>query len=376
MCILVLDIICVSIFVYHPNQFSLRSIKSKGDVSVVTKKSEWDTVLARIPNYDFYHTYDYHSISTKRNEKPLLITYREMDKIIAMPLVIRNIGDTGYNDATSAYGYCGPIHNDLGKNFCNESFARSVNEYLRDMLVVSAFSRLNPYIENQNYILNGFGEVSSLSKVVNIDLSKDSELQQKSYNSRLRTYINKCRKNYLIREAETEEEIKKFVSIYYENMLRVNAKDRYFFPGSYFINLKKSRDFKARFLLAFDRSNSQLAGGAVFVEANNIIQYHLSGARREYLKLNPIKVLIDDMRIRSLKGGFKYFNLGGGVGNQWDSLFRFKAGYSRDFKTFKVWKYIVDQNIYDKLVHKMDSSNCIDGQSDKQFFPRYRHAEV
>lgn len=329
-------------------------------------------ILDKIPNHDFYHTFDYHAISVQQSEKPVLITYQKGNEIIAMPLVIRNIGNTGHNDITSAYGYCGPIHNGLKEGFCNQTFITYVHDYLKEMKVISAFSRLNPFIEKQNLVLDGLGNVKDLSKVVSIDLCDDIHIQSRHYNPRLKTYINKCRKHYTVREAKTENEIKKFVSIYYENMLRVNAKDRYFFPGNYFLNLWKSNDFKARFLLAFDMENKELAGGAVFVEANHIVQYHLSGARKEYLKLNPIKLLIDEMRIEATKKGFSHFNLGGGVGNNADSLLRFKTGFSKNLKTFQVWEYIVNPTIYNQLV-KEKWGNSKNGETpSKHFFPQYR----
>lgn len=221
-------------------------------------------------------------------------------------------------------------------------------------------------------ILKNSGVIENLGNLINIDLTEGPENQLRAYNPRLRTYINKCRKEYFIKEAGSEEEIKKLVSIYYENMLRVNAKDRYFFPGSYFLNLWKSTDFKTKFLLAYDRTNYELAGGAIFTIVNDIVQYHLSGARKKYLKLNPIKVLIDDMRIMANNDNFKYFNLGGGVGNNQDNLFRFKSGFSKDFKTFKVWKYIVDQRIYDQLVEIRHPECGYSKKSCQKFFPCYR----
>lgn len=339
---------------------------------IVTTKKEWGAVLDRIPKYDVYHTHEYHQISKKSDEKPILVVYENNDSLVAIPLILQAIRDTAYNDATSAYGYCGPISKNIGPDFDSYHFASNLKQFFLHMGVASVFSRLNPFIANQEAVLENSGTIESLGKVINIDLTKNLKDQCKAYNPRLKTYINKCRRNYLIKEAGSEREIKKLVSIYYENMLRVNAKDQYFFPGSYFLNLLKSSEFETKFLLAYDRANGKLAGGAIFTMVNDIVQYHLSGVRKEYLKLNPIKVLIDDMRIKATDKGFKYFNLGGGVGNNQDSLFRFKSGYSKDFKSFKIWKYIVDQQVYDKLVADRHMECGYDSKSCQKFFPCYR----
>ncbi|MEP2058219.1 MAG: hypothetical protein ABJJ05_10465, partial [Maribacter litoralis] len=68
-----------------------------------------------------------------------------------------------------------------------------------------------------------------------------------------------------------------------------------------------------------------------------------------------------------------YLNLGGGRGgSNEDSLFRFKSGFSKEFKNFKLWKYIVNHEVYDKLT--TDHLNKFPGvdKNDISFFPKYR----
>ncbi|MEP3444069.1 MAG: hypothetical protein ABJN53_04670, partial [Flavobacteriaceae bacterium] len=71
--------------------------------------------------------------------------------------------------------------------------------------------------------------------------------------------------------------------------------------------------------------------------------------------------------------GFTYFNLGGGVGGNEDSLFRFKSSFSKDFKAFKLWKYIVDQDKYEELVKMKNEIKCNTINSEcSGYFPCYR----
>ena len=73
------------------------------------------------------------------------------------------------------------------------------------------------------------------------------------------------------------------------------------------------------------------------------------------------------MRIIATNNGCKFFNLGGGLGGRDDdSLFDFKSSFSKDFKEFKLWKYIVKQDVYDDLVAKKGVPE------DSDFFPLYR----
>ncbi len=76
------------------------------------------------------------------------------------------------------------------------------------------------------------------------------------------------------------------------------------------------------------------------------------------------------MRIRGNRENYSYLNLGGGVGAKEDSLFYFKSGFSKNTASFKVWKYIVNQLVYDELVQRGKDV----GKHEKfvQFFPHYR----
>jgi lipid II:glycine glycyltransferase (peptidoglycan interpeptide bridge formation enzyme) len=97
----------------------------------------------------------------------------------------------------------------------------------------------------------------------------------------------------------------------------------------------------------------------------------LSGANHEFLKLNPIKFLIDHARVKATEEGYTYFNLGGGLGGDPnDSLFKFKSSFSDDFHDFFVWKLVVNESIYKALCNENKPS------VDTDFFPLYRYNET
>src|SRR5690606_22735599 len=151
---------------------------------------------------------------------------------------------------------------------------------------------------------------------------------------------------------DTKAEILRFIELYYENMHRVNATKGYFFSKDYFFNLINSKDFKTETLLAIHTETQKIISAAMFVKKNNIVQYHLSGSSEEYLHLNALKMLIDEMRVRATQENYEYYNLGGGVSGNEDSLFHFKSCFSNDYKDFKIWKYIVNQTAYQELSYR------------------------
>lgn len=343
------------------------------NIIVIDKKQEWDILIASFENSDTYHTYEYHKIVKSETEQPVLIQYCEGDKIIALPLLFRTIPGSSHMDATSVYGYPGPLTKNIGPDYDNTSFRTALLKLFHSMKVVSVFSRLNPLIPYQDIVLRNLGEIAFSGKIVNIDLTIELENQKKEYNRRLKTHINKARKNCTIKKAFNDMEIDAFINLYYENMRRVNATKNYFFNRNYFFELIHSIDFNTEVLLAVHNESKKIIAGAMFVKKNKIVQYHLSGTDEDHLYLNPVKMLIDEMRVMATQGNYRYYNLGGGVGSSEDSLFHFKSGFSKDFKEFKLWKYIVNESIYKELTDLNKQKTQIMGSSSPgNFFPSYR----
>jgi len=335
-------------------------------IQIISDKTAWEKILNEIGSYDFYHTYDYHKISKKDNEAPILITYQEEDSLIAIPFLKRPIPDTDYFDLTSVYGYAGPISKQIPEDFDNQDFATEFKNAFAELQIVSIFSRLHPYFENQSDILKGLGETPAIGKVVNIDLTQDLALQRTQYGKSTKNRTNKCRRVCTVRKAESEADINTFIDIYYENMDRLSASKDYYFSREYFFDFLKCDGFKTDILLVLHTETNEAIAASMFVKTNNIVQFHLSGSRTAYLNLAPANVFLDEMRIRATEEGYKIFNLGGGLGSKQDSLFDFKSSFSKDYRDFKVWKYIVDQEIYDRLSEKNKT------EESNGFFPLYR----
>ena len=333
-------------------------------ISEINEKKEWNEILSQLDYYDCYHTYEYHDISKNENEQSTLLVYKSDDFLIAIPLIIRPIEDTDYFDATSVYGYSGPVLKLFGNGEDYTGFQSELNQYFKKKNIISVFSRLNPFIDNQDSILNSLGNIEELGKVVNIDLTEDLELQRQVFSKTTKRYLNKANKLCNVKRSKEEKDITTFVDLYYENMDRVNAKDSYYFEKDYFFKMINASDFETEVVFAVLKDTDEIISAAMMMKTKDIIQYHISGTKNDYLKITPIRLLLDETRIEGTKEGFKYFNLGGGLGSEEDSLFNFKASFSKDFKQFKVWKYVANQEVYDELSK--------DSNKDTNFFPLYR----
>ena len=209
------------------------------------------------------------------------------------------------------------------------------------------------------------GHIEPLGDVVNIDITLPVEISRRAYGKSNKNQINKLRRECTVVKAKHEQDILEFIDIYNENMERLNAEKHYFFSKDYFMNFLKITDFDTDILLVKENSSNTYIAGAMFVKTNNsIVQYHLSGTRTAYLRMKPSKLFLDEMRLLATNDKYKYFNLGGGLGSTADSLFEFKASFSKDFRTFRIWKYIVNQNVYNELSKEVAMKT--------NYFPKYR----
>lgn len=339
----------------------------------IQDKEQWKSLVTQCDQYDFYHTWDYHKLSKDNNEgEPELITLKHDNTIIALPLLKRIIVDTsgipkGF-DYTSGYGYVGPIFKGKITQEIIIIFKKLFTEYCKNNNIISAFSRLHPTIE-QGFLLREIGEVEKNSVTIQVDLTQTLEEQKKHYRKSNKSEINKLRKtSKVIWSEHSEEDINEFIDIYEETMKRVNANERYFFNKNYYNNLFRSTDYKTQ--LVFVEIDGIRIAGALFVFCKNIIQYHLAGTRTNYMKITPMKLLLDEIRLYGTEKGYKTLHLGGGSSSsEQDPLYRFKRGFSKIECDFNTFKFIVDKEEYTKL------SLDLVREEDKMksnFFPLYR----
>tara|TARA_R110000737_G_C14621661_1_gene493373 strand:- start:3106 stop:4152 length:1047 start_codon:yes stop_codon:yes gene_type:complete len=340
-------------------------------IEIIKDKKTWSNLLTLVENSDFYFTYDYHHSSKKINEHPILVKYTDENTLFLLPLLLRDIDNTDYKDATSVYGYAGVLTNKPYTINQKEEFQKELHNFFFNEKVVSVFSRLHPFFDYQEDLLSNLGQIIIRGKVVYIDLKDTLENQRAKFNRRLKTHLNKSRKLCTVIKGNITNDLDTFIDLYHENMRRVDADESYFFNQDYFRALFNSNEFDAELLLSVHNVSKTIIGGAIFIKKGTIVQYHLSGLNEDYFDLQSIKLIIDEMRIKATNEEYSFLNLGGGRGSDEDSLFRFKSNFSKDFKEFKLWKYIVNEKIYNELTKtKIDKDFKLDEENN--FFPAYR----
>lgn len=344
---------------------------------------EWKASLTG--PHDWYHLPFYHRLATDVGlGVPKLFVYENAGISICLPLLIRRIahlptegfGQGDWYDATSVYGYAGPTcsHSDVPEAVAND-FRDQLTRMLVNMRIVSVFSRLHPFLD-QEPLLKGLGAVVDQGQTVSIDLGIPEDAQVAQYRENHRRSLKRiaqagtaCLVDEDFRYLDT------FVEIYANNMRRVGATEDYIFPRAYFRDLASTTEAEVKLIVC--TVGSEVACAGIFVKYGDILHYHLGGTGDAWLKLSPLKLVLDSARHWGFTHGAKVFHLGGGVGARNDSLFQFKLGFSNRLHSFKTWRWILIPSVYDQLVAATQTNltNALNPEGPSDFFPRYRWDE-
>lgn len=338
------------------------------NIYTIEDKTKWTDYITRAAAYDFYHTWYYHNLDSSAGSR--LYVYEEGEDFIAYPLVKRVITGSDYFDLSCVYGYTGPISNRPFDTQDAEFFARfrrAFLETLQQEKIVSVFSRLHPFF-NQESLLAEFTGVYPNGKTVAIDLRVPVEEQRAAYHKSYRQQIRILKeKGYVVRESKDPLDIQTYADIYTENMKRVGASDYYMFTAAYFTRLLTSSEYDSKLMLVY--FNGEVVSGGVLICTNKIMQMHLMSTRTEHLSLSPPKLVIDESSVLGRTLGYEFINLGGGLNFKEDSLYKWKSGFTKLFLPYNSWRYVVNQQVYDRLLAKKD----IDPALEVDFFPLYRY---
>jgi hypothetical protein len=335
----------------------------------IQEKNSWNYYVKNAHEYDFYHTWDYHSL--EKNGKPFLIVFLYGEDFIAIPLIKRSIEGSPYFDCTSAYGYTGPISTLPFEQLDEDvicKFNQAFVSFLKKEMIVTVFSRFHPLL-NQNHVFEPLGGMHLNGKTIAIDLKPTLESIRLKYRKSVRQKINQLRrKEYRVHKAKTKEQIRAFAKIYNDSMLKLEASSFYFFDESYFSKFLSFENFDSEILLC--SYEGEITSGILITYSNTIMQVHLAATDCRFLNESPMKLLFDEATAMGKEKGMEYLHLGSGVGGQEDSLFQFKSCFSDTFFNFMTWRYVVDASAYNMLVEEKGQSRPLQSQ----LFPLYRFA--
>lgn len=345
----------------------------------IDESNKWNEIVRSFGNYDVYYLYEYtKAFKIHGDGEPILFYYEGKDTRAMNVVMRRDVGSDKnflekipkgiYFDLITPYGYGGVlIEGDKSVN--NIKLLNSeYSDYCKNNGIISEFVRFHPLLENYKN-LDEIYDVSTLGKTVSIALESTEQIWNDLI-SKNRNMIRKAIKSGVEIYCGLNSEIfDEFIRLYNATMDKDNAKDYYYFKKDFYDSIL--RDLKDNALIFYAVFEKKIISMSIILFANQHVHYHLSASEREYLHLAPTNLLLYEVACWGCENGFKTFHLGGGLGSNEDSLYKFKKAFNRNSdNTFAIGRKIFDYEKYNNLIEirKRDYNF----KDNKLFFPIYR----
>lgn len=335
------------------------------------QSGQWDAVVRSFKKYDVYWLSGYvKAFQIHGDGDPLLFFYDDgttkginvvMKRDVAKDKRFkRKIEEGKYFDFVTPYGYGGWIieGEKVGELF--EEYKR----WIKGNDIISEFVRFHPMVKNHDVSRN-FYEVLQLGQVVHMDLSSPGNIWNNII-SKNRNMIRKSIKNGIrIYNGRFPEIYEKFRAIYNGTMDKDNAEEYYYFEAEFYKSVLEDLPQNAQVFWA--EKEGQVIAASIMIGANGYMNYHLSGSLHEFSSLAPTNLLLYQAALWGCANGYKTLYMGGGVGSDEDSLFKFKRAFCKgELNHFFIGKKIYNQEKYDELL----DIRIVKGNSG--YFPEYR----
>lgn len=343
------------------------------------EKEKWNKLVRGFKQHDIYHMIEYvRSFQIHGDGEPCLFYYQKNDTKALNVVMKRDIAldykfkekipRNTYFDLATPYGYGGFLIEGNNNNQAIEEIMHSYNSFCVNNNIVSEFVRFHPMLENHKE-LEKYYDILNLGKTIHIDLDSEEQIWS-NLTSKNRNVIRKAEKASIeIRQGFSQELMDKFIELYNDTMKRAGAKDYYFFGDQFYTSMMNDMRGNLKFFYAV--YEEKIIAISMILLSNKKMHYHLSASNAEYLNLAPTNLLLYKVACWGSDNGYEILHLGGGLGGQEDSLYKFKKSFNRQSSNnFLVGRKIFNQEIYNKLT--ILNTTDIEYKSGTSFFPAYR----
>ena len=337
----------------------------------IDQSEKWDQIVRSFSFYDAYYLSGYvKAFHIHGDGDPLLFYYNDghnrglnvsmKRSIIEDPHFKGVLDDDRYFDLATPYGYGGwLIEGDT------EQLFRDYERWCLRNNIVSEFVRFHPMIGNQKAVEEHY-DVIPLGETVAMDLSSPDSIWENIV-SKNRNVIRKAIKNDVkVYNGRMPEIYRQFKAIYDSTMDKDDAEEYYYFEPSFYTSILEDLSENAQMFWA--EKDGTVIAASIMLECNGFMSYYLSGSLRDYGSLAPTNLLLYKAALWGCEHGMRTLYLGGGVGSEEDSLFKFKrAFYKGDLYRFYIGRKVFDPDVYQELT--MMRADSIENVN---YFPVYR----
>lgn len=285
---------------------------------------------------DIYYQDEYAKLYLEDRDKLSHFEYKEGKQWLRCLSIKRPIPhtlDAGLEDPLfdleTPYGYGGPVTNSHDINFIRSAMLKYRAKCKADNIVCEfiRFHPHNPLATNASLFDFHLQE----RRVVSVNLLADEQQRWQGYSKTTRNIIRKCQQKLTL---DDNIYIDDFIALYRQTMDKNNAEAFFYFSRAYFEALSQQTHCQ---LLGVRSLDGELISAGFFFHAGPLAHYHLSANNLERQQENGNYYLLEQAFIRAKAAGCQTMLLGGGrTSAENDSLFRFKAKFSKDILPFYI----------------------------------------
>ena len=275
--------------------------------------------------------------------KPRSLCFEQQGECWMHSLHLTSIAGTRLNDASSPYGYGGPLCSTGDAGFINAAW-QAYRDWMVAQRVVVEYVRFHPVLGNERYY---GGTVTDNRTVVWMDLEAGDISAR--YSDRLRQGLRKSRRAGLVyRECSLDGEVGRFGAFYRAAMTEIGADPFFLFDDAYFESLAAS-GFARLGLCEAEAQAGWLAAG-LFLDGRGLREYHLSATNAKGRAFAAASLVLHEAALAAQRQGLRRMYLGGGSDFRPDNpLLFFKSAYSPERLSYRTGYSIFSSTGYDKL---------------------------
>jgi hypothetical protein len=282
--------------------------------------------------------------------QPRYFAYRADGQCWLHSLHVAQIEGTPWCDASSPYGYGGPVCTTDDPVFLRLAWNAYVAWAVRQGIVVE-YIRFHPMLGNDRQYGGG---VTDNREVVWVDLEAADPAA--GYEPRLRSTLNKAaRASLSYTEGPLGPRAGEFAAYYRDAMRGIGADPFYLFGDDYFSALAETG--LARLGVCSLQDGGQWLAACLLLDGAGMREYHLAAMSREGRQWGAASFALHRAGLAAREFGARRLYLGGGTDrNPGNPLLFFKSSFSRRRAVYRTGATILDTTKYEALKERFPAA--------------------
>jgi hypothetical protein len=277
--------------------------------------------------------------------EPVYLAFERQGHCWTHNLHLTAIAGTDLKDASSPYGYGGPLSSSDDPEFLGAAW-QAYTEWMTQQRVVVEYVRFHPAVANERF--HG-GQAADNRVVVWMDLSPPDLVA--AYAPRLRHTLKKAGRAALVyRETPLASYVHEFGVFYRQAMGEIAADPFFLFDDAYFGLLAASGFARLGVCRRDDSADGPWLAACIFLDGGRLREYHLAATSAEGRAVGASAFTLHHGALSARSQGLRRLYLGGGSdARPANPLLFFKSAFSTERLTYRTGASVFRSADYDRL---------------------------